>query len=133
MALAGDIALEIRILVGDRELPARVDGSPTALAIASAVPLEGTANRWGEEVYFTIPLQLEEAPNARQDMAVGELGYWPMGTAFCIFFGPTPASTGSAPRAYSNVNPFGRVDADERTVKQVLAEVVEGQVIRVVP
>lgn len=133
MALAGDIASEIRILVGKSELSARLDDSATALAIKSALPLQGTANRWGDEVYFTIPVQLQEASDARQDMGVGELAYWPVGAAFCIFFGPTPASTGPTPRAYSNVNPFGRIDADDKTVRQVLSEVAEGQTIRVVP
>ena len=51
-------------------------------------------------------------PDARADVAVGELGYWPVGSAFCIFFGPTPASTGKEPRAYSPVNILGRVLGD---------------------
>jgi hypothetical protein len=66
-------------------------------------------------------------------MAVGELAYWPVGAALCIFFGPTPASTGSAPRAYSNVNPFGYIDADDDAVRTVLSKVKDGQVIRIVP
>jgi hypothetical protein len=122
----------IRILLEDGEVWARLDDSPTAIAIKNALPLQGTANRWGDEVYFTIPVQAAEAPDARQDMAVGELGYWPVGAAFCIFFGPTPVSAGSTPRAYSNVNPFGRVDGDEGAIKEILSGVRDGQAIHIV-
>jgi hypothetical protein len=122
---------DVRIVLENGELPASLDDSPTAVAIGGALPLEGTANRWGDEIYFTIPVQVEEAPNARQDMDVGELGYWPVGAAFCIFFGPTPVSDGSTPRAYSNVNPFGRIDADESAIREALSQVENGQVVRV--
>jgi hypothetical protein len=126
------VSTEIRIVLEAGELSACIDDSPTATAIKDALPLQGTVNRWGEEVYFAIPVKIEEAPDARQEMGVGELGYWPMGTAFCIFFGPTPASTDSAPRAYSDVNPFGRIDAEETVLREILSEVKDGQVVRVV-
>jgi hypothetical protein len=123
---------DIRIVLEHGELLGRLDESSTALAITKALPLEGTANRWGDEVYFTIPVHVSEAADARQEMAVGELGYWPVGAAFCIFFGPTPVSTGSAPRAYSNVNPFGRIEGDDGAVRRLLSMVDDGETIRVV-
>lgn len=126
------MSTDIKIVLEQGELSARLDDSATAEAIGKALPLEGRANRWGDEVYFTIPVQLAEAPDARQDMAVGELGYWPVGAAFCIFFGPTPVSTGLGPRAYSKVNPFGRITADEKTLKTTLAKVRDGERVRVV-
>ena len=125
------MSAEIRIVLEDGELPASVDDSPTAVAIKDALPLEGTANRWGDEIYFTIPVQVDEAPDAREEMAVGELGYWPVGAAFCIFFGPTPVSDGPIPRAYSNVNPFGRIDAEEDAIRESLSKVENGQTVRV--
>lgn len=125
------MATGIRIVLEQGELLGRLDDSPTAAAIMKALPLEGSANRWGDEVYFTIPVHVGEAPDARQDMSVGELGYWPVGAAFCIFFGATPVSTGSAPRAYSNVNPFGRIEGDEGVVTELLSTVGDGQAIRV--
>ena len=125
------MSAEIRIVLEDGELPASLDDSPTAVSIKDALPLEGAANRWGDEIYFTIPVQVEEAADARQDMEVGELGYWPVGAAFCVFFGPTPVSDGSTPRAYSNVNPFGQVDADESAIRESLSKVENGQEIRV--
>ena len=91
----------------------------TATRIFEALPFEGSANVWGDEIYFEIPLTLEPEPEARADVEVGDLAYWPAGPAFCIFFGPTPVSTGNKPRAYSPVNIFGRVLGDARKFKGV--------------
>jgi hypothetical protein len=100
---------EIQITVGNVSVRAQLNETASASAIWAALPLQATASRWGDEIYFSIPVQLAEETGARQDMTIGELGYWPSGTAFCIFFGPTPVSDGPEPRAYSNVNPFGHV------------------------
>ena len=100
----------IRIQSGGISLLATIDNSATAEAIWNALPLEASVNTWGDEIYFRIPVQVEETPEAREVVEVGELGYWPPGQAFCIFFGRTPASQGSEPRAASPVNPFGRVE-----------------------
>jgi hypothetical protein len=127
------MAMHIKIRFEQGELAARLDDSPTSATIYQALPFEAAANRWGEEIYFTMPVLVEEAPDARQDMEVGELGYWPVGSAFCIFFGPTPASTGANPRAYSNVNPFGRIEAGEGTIRRLLATVKDGEMVRVAP
>lgn len=124
---------QVRMVMETGEVEAMLDDSPTAEAIAAALPLEGTVNRWGEEIYFTIPVRMAEAPDARQDMAVGELGYWPVGAAFCIFFGPTPVSDGPCPRAYSNVNPFGRVVGEEGEYRAILRAARDGQSIKVLP
>ena len=102
----------IRLRVGDLEYEAQLNESETAQAIYDALPIEGLGNRWGEEYYFRIDVQQTEADDARSEMAVGELAYWPPGTAFCIFFGPTPASFGSEPRAASPVNPIGHINED---------------------
>ncbi|OFV84054.1 MAG: hypothetical protein A2W26_01760, partial [Acidobacteria bacterium RBG_16_64_8] len=91
---------DLRIVLADAEATATLNDSPTADAIRAALPLEGTVSLWGEEIYFSIPVRVDEASDARQDMGVGELGYWPVGAAFCIFFGSTPASSGPLPRAY---------------------------------
>ena len=80
----------------------------TATAILNALPIRGRVNRWGDEIYFTIPV-IEKEENAREEVNIGDLGYWPPGHGFCIFFGRTPASTGDQPRAASPVNIFGRV------------------------
>jgi hypothetical protein len=121
----------IRIVLEHGEATATLDDSATATSVQAALPLDGIVSRWGEEIYFTVPVKVDEAPDARQDMAIGELGYWPVGAAFCIFFGPTPASTGPLPRAYSNVNPFGRVDGEESAIKALFSGTRDGQRVRV--
>jgi len=109
----------ITITAGGVSLPAELDDSPTAQQIWQALPLEGRANTWGDEIYFEIPVKATQAPDARQEVAVGELGYWPVGHAFCIFFGPTPASLDERPRAYSPVNLLGRVIGDATRFRAV--------------
>ena len=103
---------KINISVENLSIEAEMFETPTAQKIIEALPLEGSVNVWGDEIYFNIELHLELEPDAREDVAVGDLAYWPAGPAFCIFFGPTPVSTGDQPRAYSPVNIFGRVSGD---------------------
>lgn len=106
------MAEHIRITVGKLSLTAELNESDTAEAIFQALPFQEPGNRWGDEIYFTIPLETQLSPDARADMQVGELAYWPPGKAFCIFFGPTPASDDQQPRAASPVNPIGRIIGD---------------------
>lgn len=108
---------KINISAGNVSVVAELFDTPTATRIFDALPIEGSANMWGDEIYFDIPLSLEQEPDARADVAVGDLAYWPAGQAFCIFFGPTPVSTGDLPRAYSPVNVFGRILGDARQLK----------------
>ena len=110
---------KINISAGNISLEAEILDTPTASKILEALPLESSANVWGDEIYFDIPLSLEQEPDARADVEIGDLAYWPAGPAFCIFFGPTPVSTGDQPRAYSPVNVFGRVLGDAKQFKKV--------------
>lgn len=110
---------QIKITAGPVEAIADLDDSPTADAIWEALPIKGQANTWGDEIYFDIPVFLDPSAGAREVVAVGELGYWPPGHAFCIFFGRTPASRGGEPRAASAVNVFGRVAGDATIFRQV--------------
>lgn len=98
---------------------AELDECPTAQAIWDALPIEGNANTWGDEIYFEIPVHLSRAADARAEVEVGELGYWAPGQAFCVFFGVTPASVDGKPRAASPVNVFGRVRDDVTILRSV--------------
>lgn len=102
----------IRITAGKVSLEAELNDSATAKSLAKALPITGRANRWGDEIYFSIPVDADEESGARADVAVGEIAFWPPGSAFCIFWGPTPASSGSEPRAASPVNSLGKIDGD---------------------
>ena len=99
----------IRITAGEVARTARLNESRTADAIRQALPLEGRAARWGDEIYFPIPVELG-AEDGREVVEEGELGYWPHGSAFCLFWGRTPASQGDEIRAASPVNVFGRIE-----------------------
>ena len=103
---------KIVITAEEISMTAELNENPTAQKIWSQLPLEGRANTWGDEIYFEIPVTAGQEPDAREVVEVGELGFWPMGNAFCIFFGPTPVSTDERPRAYSPVNILGRVLGD---------------------
>jgi len=109
----------IVISSGAISLEAELNDSPTADKVWEQLPIEGRANTWGDEIYFEIPVTMEQEPDARTEVEVGELGYWPVGQAFCIFFGPTPVSTDERPRAYSPVNIIGRVVGDAREFRAV--------------
>jgi hypothetical protein len=100
-------------------LSAELNDSRSSRAIWDALPITGRANIWGEEIYFEIPVALELEADAREEVEVGDLGYWPTGNAFCIFFGRTPVSAGDRPRAYSPVNVLGSLSGDVAVLKNV--------------
>ena len=102
---------KIRITAGEVTAEATLDDSATADAIWDALPLEARANTWGEEIYFGIPVFVDEE-DSQEVVELGDLGYWPPGHAFCIFFGRTPMSRGNEIRPASAVNVFGRVEGD---------------------
>jgi len=107
----------IRITAGTIALDAELNDSKSAAAIAAALPIEAKAQTWGDEIYFDIGLTLPgESP--QEIVELGDLGYWPPGQAFCIFFGPTPMSRGDEIRPASAVNVVGRVLGDARAFKR---------------
>jgi len=89
----------------------------TAEAIWAALPIKGNANRWGDEIYFSISVSLKEE-RAKTEVEIGNIAYWPPGKALCIFFGPTPLSQHGEPRAYSPVNVFAKVATDPTVFKK---------------
>ncbi|GAB7008966.1 cyclophilin-like fold protein [Halorubrum trueperi] len=102
---------DLQVRVGDRELTATwTDDAPEVReAIASGLPLAGDAERWGDELYFDVPVDVP-AENARAAVPVGAVAYWPRGNALCLFWGPTPASEGAEPRAASPVSVVAEID-----------------------
>ena len=101
----------IHFKVKDLVLEAEFNDSGTAAALSARLPFTFRMSRWGEEYYGDIgdPLGKSLSADARDLMEIGELANWPPGNALCVFFGPTPASTGDEPRAASPVNPVGRI------------------------
>ena len=108
----------IRITAGSIAADGVLDDSVTAGLIWDALPLAVAGETWGDEIYFSIPVKAKpERPRETVDM--GDLGYWPPGSAFCIFFGPTPASRGKEIRPASPVNVFGGIVGDPAVFKKV--------------
>lgn len=85
----------------------------TCKAIWDNLPFDLKLARWGEELYGEIPVTIDRE-NAQVDCEVGDVGYWPDGKGFCIFFGPTPASKDEKPRAASPVNIFAKIEGDAK-------------------
>ena len=105
--------------VGAIEAELLEDKSPkTVEAIWKALPFETRANTWGDEIYFSIPVSLDEE-NAQETVKLGDIGYWPPGQGFCIFFGPTPISRGDEIRPADPVNVIGKVKGDPKVFKRV--------------
>jgi uncharacterized protein len=109
---------KIRITVGKITADAVLNDTSTAAAIWDALPLSIAAQTWGDEIYFGIPVKAKPE-NASEVVEKGDLAYWPPGSAFCIFYGPTPASQGDEIRAASPVTVFGRVLGDPTVFKPV--------------
>jgi len=120
---------DLRVTVDGAALAADwTDESPgTRDAVADALPVEGRAARWGDELYFSVPVDVP-AENPREVVEVGAVAYWPAGNALALFWGPTPASEGDEPRAASGVDVVARV-ADVSP----LSAVEGGATVRVEP
>ena len=109
---------KIRIITGELKVEAELNDSETARSIWDSLPIESSNSLWGEEIYFSIPVKAGQEKGAREVVSAGELGYWPPGNAFCIFFGPTPASRGDEIRAASAVNIIGKVSSDPKVFRK---------------
>jgi uncharacterized protein len=106
----------IQIKAGTVTLEATLNDTKTADAIWNALPLRTGADTWGNEIYFPVPVKIKQE-NGQDVVNMGDLGYWPAGNAFCIFFGPTPVSRGNEIRPASAVTVFGKVIGDATALR----------------
>lgn len=104
------------------QVKAELFDTPTGRAIYESLPLQRNVNRWGEEIYFEVPVHCELEDGARAEVEEGDLAYWPNMPAFCIFYGPTPVSTSGTPVAASPVNVFGRVLTLDKAMLSAIPE-----------
>ena len=107
---------KIVIHIGDLALEGELNDSETAAAIWEALPFEGAGQTWGDEIYFRIPVTAEPE-SAKPCVDFGDIGYWPPGNALCLFYGPTPASTGDEIIPASPVNVVGSMVSDVSVLK----------------
>ena len=109
---------KIQIITEKVQMEAELNDSKTAGMIFNALPIEAEVNTWGEEIYFSIPVKTS-LENGVEVVKEGDLGYWPQGNAFCIFFGKTPASTDKEIKPASAVNPIGKILGNPHEWKKV--------------
>jgi len=107
---------KILITIGSLKAEAELNDSKTAELIYNSLPIESNGSFWGDEIYFTIPVKAEPE-DPKEEVELGDLGYWPVGSAFCIFYGPTPASMGDEIRPASGVNVIGKIIGDPKIFK----------------
>ena len=112
------MAKNIRITAGSVVVDAELNDTDTAGAIWEVLPIQANGNTWGDEIYFKISVE-NEVENGQEVVELGDLGYWPPGSAFCLFFGPTPASQGDEIRPASEVTVIGKIKGDSTVLKSV--------------
>jgi len=117
---------QIKITVGKLEVEAWLNETDTATRLLEILPLTSTVNLWGDEIYFSIPLEAEPE-NAREIVNIGDIAYWPPGKAMCIFLGLTPVSTGKEIKPASPVNVIGGI----KEVRKLLGKVKQGEKVTV--
>ena len=115
------MSTKIMITIGDTNVAADLNDSASGRSIANALPIEADFSTWGDEIYFPVPVKMG-LEDGKDIVDLGELGYWPLGNAYCIFYGATPGSTVDAIRPASPVTPLGRVLDDPEIFKKLSRE-----------
>ncbi|MDP8244509.1 MAG: cyclophilin-like fold protein [Candidatus Hinthialibacter antarcticus] len=113
----------VQITLGELQFTALFEENDAANAIYDVLPFDLPYQTWGDEIYCHIPVELK-ARGGVEIVKVGDLAFWPPGKAFCIFFGPTPASEDERPRAASEVIVFGRIEGDASALRGVKANTI---------
>lgn len=108
---------KIEIKVAGVSVEAILNDSKSAQAVFSALPITGSVNTWGDEIYFSTSLSLPPE-DPKEIVELGDIGYWPPGKAICLFFGLTPISTGDEIRPASPVNIIGKIIGDAKVLKK---------------
>ena len=103
---------QIEISAGDVIVTAVLNDSDTADELWVALPITARAQTWGDEIYFSIPVSVEEAADSQETVEMGAVAFWPPGSALCLFWGPTPMSAPGEIRPASAVNVMGLIDGD---------------------
>lgn len=110
---------KIRIIIQEHVINAELYETPCAIKIYESLPIESNINEWGDEFYFPIPVSFENDHTSTRIVKIGDICYWPPGSALCIFFGPTPISRNDEPIPASEVNIVGKISDDPDIFKKL--------------
>ena len=113
------MAKKITIEINNKSLAGELNDTETAEAISEVLPIEASPSFWGNEIYFEIPVEMDENEKPEVELEIGDLAYWPDGNAFCIFYGPTPSSNGSEPRPASPVTVVGKLNGNATSLREI--------------
>ena len=111
--------MKIKIFARDLEFEAELEKNATAKAIYHSLPVDGSVNRWGDEIFFVVPVKIDYESDATELVEEGDIAYWPEGSSFCIFFGKTPNSTDHDILAASKVNIFGKISGSYKELHKI--------------
>lgn len=111
--------MQIRIKWSGGELTGTLEDTPTSRKLVEALPCTSSANTWGEEVYFSVPIDVKLEPNARQVVDPGTICFWVQGSSLALPFGPTPISQGDECRLVTAVNILGKLDGDPELLSSI--------------
>lgn len=109
---------KIEIFINDLKFEGELNHTKVAQEIYNALPIEAEASFWGEEIYFGIPVKIIKE-DLTEEVSIGDLGYWPDGNSFCIFYGKTPASIKDKPRPVSPVTIIGKIKGSVKELKKL--------------
>ena len=110
---------QIQISTGNLTLTATLNELETAKQLWESLPITGRVQIWGDEIYFSIPVNVEEELGSQETVQAGTVAYWPPGSALCLFWGPTPISAPGEIRPASAVNVVGILDNDPNLLAEV--------------
>lgn len=116
--------MKIEITIEQQVLEAELNDSKAAKKLAQSLPITVGMSWWGDEYYGNCGMSASATDDARELMDVGEIAFWPPGSALCFFFGPTPASTDDRPRAASAVIPLGKITSDPTVMRSFGGSIV---------
>ena len=122
------MANKIEVIIKNHNFKVKLNNSKTSQKILSILPVTSYLSTWGNEIYFSIPMEVE-LENGVETLDIGTVAFWPPGNALCIFFGKTPASIGEKPQAASPVTIVGSVE-DKKSLLD-LKKVKSGEKIEV--
>lgn len=109
---------KIKIKVNDYQLNGVLHDTPAGEKIWDSLPISSRGSLWGDEIYFSINADVK-LENEQEVVNEGDLAYWPPGSAFCIFYGPTPVSANGEIRPASSVEVFGKITDDAKVLKKI--------------